>query len=114
MRKVFLGLVVALLAAVLVAAIVVAHHYRAACAAADRYMSSVTTDGPWARSKVRLVLDAGDDPAQVHVVSLHWVFRFRRVQTADESKRIYATFSGDRAWSYRITLDPAPLLGSLP
>jgi len=113
MRKLLLGLVVAALAAVFVAAVVVAHHYRVACAAADKHMATAN-DRPWERSKVRLVLDAGDDPAQAHDVSLHWVFRFRRAPTGDESKRIYTAFPSDRAWSYRITLDPSPLLGSLP
>ncbi len=113
MRKLLIGSLVALLAAVLIAAVVVVYHYRAACAAADKYMATAT-DGPWTRSKVRLVLDAGDYPAQVRVASLHWVFRFRRAHTGDESKRIYTTFSGDRAWNYSITLDPVPVLGSLP
>ena len=112
MRKVLLGLLATILAAMLITAALVAQNYRAACSAADKYMATAT-DGPWERSKVRLGLYAFEGP-EVRPFSLLWAFRFRRTGTSEMSKRIYTTFSGDRAWSIRITLDPVPLIGSMP
>jgi hypothetical protein len=108
-RKVMLIVVVLLSFAAILGAIRVYPHYRAACVAADRFIATAT-DGPWVRCKVRLVLDLPD----VWGDRVQWIFRFRNPQTGNESKRIYVTFSGERAFSYRKVLDPVPLVGVRP
>ena len=71
------------------------------------------TDGHWERDKARLGLYAFEGP-DVRPYSLLWAFSFRKTGTNEFSKRIYTTFSGDRAWTIRLTLDPVPLIGSMP
>ena len=84
--------------------------YRAACGAADRCVADAT-DGPWQRSAVGLVGDFNFEAGRVPIVP-HWVFR--NPQIGAESKRIYVTFSGERALSYAFVLDPVPLIGLRP
>ncbi|MEY2556293.1 MAG: hypothetical protein QOF93_1437 [Verrucomicrobiota bacterium] len=110
-RRIILGIIALSLVALVLGGFLVNRGYHAACLAVDTYMITAT-DGPWVRSKVRLVLDWADDPSSG--VELHWIFRFHNPQNGGESKRIYAPFSGDRAFSYKLVLDPVPLLGSRP
>jgi hypothetical protein len=86
--------------------------FHAACAVADRYMATAT-DGPWVLDKARLVIDwnLDDSPG---MLTPHWIFRFQNPRNGTESKRVYATFSGDEAFSYRYLLDPLPVLGFRP
>src|SRR5205085_5128129 len=107
-KVVLLGSFLPPFAATLIASLIVAHNYRKACSAADKYMTTAT-DGPWKRSKVRLGLYQLEGP-EARPWSLLWAFRFRKPGTGDASKHIYTTFSGDRAWSIRITLDPVPVI----
>ena len=86
--------------------------YRASCAAADAHIADAS-DGPWVRSKVGFVIDIDPDAAPI-AAAPHWIFRFRNLNSDSESKRIYVTFFGDRAFSYTGILDPLPVIGALP
>jgi hypothetical protein len=86
--------------------------YHVSCLAADAYVAGAP-DGPWVRAKSRLVLDFEPDASPI-AAAPHWIFRFRNPRNGNESKRIYVTFFGDRAFSYSLVLDPAPLLGEWP
>jgi hypothetical protein len=110
-RKLFLALVLAFVLAVAGTALITVRCHHAACVAADKYMSTAT-DGPWVQSKTRLRWYFRDDitlPPEPRLV-----FRFHNPEKGGDSKRIYVSFSGDRAWSYGIVLDPMPLFGSPP
>ena len=86
--------------------------YHASCLAADSYVAGAP-DGPWVRAKSRLVIDLDPDASPI-AAAPHWIFRFRNPRSGNESKRIYVTFFGDRAFSYSLVLDPVPLLGARP
>jgi hypothetical protein len=104
----------ALLASIPLAAWIVGlRAYRTSCIVADSYMADAS-DGPWVRSKVRLVIDFDDSGASRIAAVPHWIFRFHNPVNGDESQRIYVTFSGDRAFSYTRVLDPVPVIGTRP
>ena len=107
-RKVLFGLLGLAVGALLVVGLEGYRNYRAACVAADRYLASAT-DGPWVRSKVGFVFDF-DGSESAGALAPHWVFRFRNPRNGNESKRIYVSASGERAFSYNV-LDPLPVLG---
>jgi len=86
--------------------------YRASCVAAEQFVADAS-DGPWLRSTVRLVIDLEPTASGLTIVP-HWIFRFHNPHNGNKSKRIYVTFSGDRAFSYIPGLDPMPLIGSWP
>jgi len=86
--------------------------YRASCVAAEQYVANAS-DGPWLRSKVGFVIDLEPTALRLAIVP-HWIFRFRNPHNGNESKRIYVTFSGGRAFSYIRVLDPVPLIGAWP
>jgi len=85
--------------------------YRAASLTAERYVAGAA-DGPWVLSKGRPVLDINDGPPGL--LTLNWVFRFQNLRNGEQSKRIYVTAAGDRAFIYWDVLDPIPLLGFRP
>lgn len=111
-RKLLLGLVFVIVAAASTVAVMIHTSNGVAGAAADKYMATAT-DGPWDRSKARLGLYLFEGP-ETPTLSLIWAFRYRQRQTGGESRRIYATFLGDHAWSNGVVLDPVPVLGFRP
>jgi hypothetical protein len=112
-RKLLAACIALIVGALLFVAVASGRSYRAACVAAERYVE-VSDDGPWVRSKVRLVVDLDWSGSPVEPALL-WIFRFRNPRSGNESRRIYTTFSGDRAFAYKVgVLDPVPLLGSRP
>jgi hypothetical protein len=111
-RKLILGTVAALAGSLLVTCPIGYRSYRAACRAADRYVTGAM-DGPWLRWKARFVVDLGPSDSKGWLAP-HWVFRYRNPQSGNESRRIYVTVRGNRAFSYERVLDPVPLLGFRP
>lgn len=98
--------------AVLVCGLVGFHFYSVTSVAAERYVAN-SVDGPWVLVNGRPVVDFNMDGGP-SVLTVHWVYRFQNPQNGQQSKRIYVTASGDRAFSYRDVLDPIPLLGFRP
>ena len=111
-RKLILGSIAALVGALLLIGPKGYRSYRAACRAADQYVTGAT-DGPWVRWKTRFVVDFDPGGPQSRFAP-HWVFRYRNPRSGEKSRRIYVTVTGDRAFSYRHVLDPVPLLGFRP
>ena len=111
-RKLILGLIAALVGALLLIGPKGYRSYRAACRAADQYVTGAS-DGPWIRSKTRFVVDF-DVIGIKSKFAPHWVFRYRNPRSGNESRRIYVSVTDDRAFSYEGVLDPVPALGFRP
>jgi len=111
-RRLLVALLVLYVAPLLLTGFVGYRFYRASCASAEQYVA-YAPDGPWHRSKARLVIDFEATASPLRIAP-HWIFRFQNPDNGNESKRIYVTLSGDRAFSYTRMLDPVPLIGTRP